>query len=281
MGSNPTPTAIHFSARSGAEPDPVLRRLAASARRQDWFAVAVELVVVVLGIFVGLQVANWNEDRKAARLAGDYRASLAADLATDEATMRAQSEYFQVIQAYGSDALAWLDRPTPVTDASEASRLATAFMIASSVWEYRQPRPTYEDLKATGNLPLLGDTALRVQLVNYYSGVDSAAVQWDTMPDYRRQLRSIVPAEAQRLIMDTCESVVSGEQIRLAMNPNCRVDLSPWDAVRVLREIAESPGMKQELTYWMSQLRVKIQLFELEADAASAMRRRVLDSELR
>lgn len=256
----------------------MLRRLVSSARRQDWFAVAVELVVVVAGIFIGLQVANWNEGRKAARLAGEYRASLAADLATDEATMRAQSDYFKVIQAYGSHALAWLDHSTPVTDAAEAARLVTAFMIASSLWEYRQPRPTYEDLKATGNLFLLGDTALRVQLVNYYSGVDSASVQWDTVPDYRRQLRSIVPAEAQRLIMNTCESVVPGEQIRLAMNPDCHVDLSPWDAVEVLGEIAASPGMKQELTYWMSQLRLKIQLFELEADAASAMRRRVLDS---
>lgn len=87
-----------------------------------------------------------------------------------------------------------------------------------------------------------------------------------------------MPAEAQRLIMQTCESVVSGEQIKLAMNPDCRVDLSPWDPVKVLREIAASPGMKQELTYWMSQLRLKIQLFELEASAASAMHRRVLDN---
>ena len=259
----------------------MLRRLVASARRQDWFAVAVELVVVVVGIFIGLQVANWNEDRKAARLAGDYRASLAADLATDEATMRAHSDYFEVIQAYGSNALAWLDRPTPVTDVGEASRRVTAFMIASSVWEYRQPRPTYEDLKATGNLPLLGDTALRVQLVNYYSGVDSASVQWDIVPDYRRRLRSIVPAEAQRLVMETCESVATGDQIGLVMSPDCHVDLSPWDPAKVLREIAASPGMKQELTYWMSQLRLKIQLFELEADAASAMRRRVLDNALR
>ena len=68
MGSNPTPTAILAGVQSAAERDPVLRRLVASARRQDWFAVAVELIVVVAGIFIGLQVANWNEGRKAARL---------------------------------------------------------------------------------------------------------------------------------------------------------------------------------------------------------------------
>ena len=37
----------------------ILRHLVA----QNWFAVCIELVVVVIGVFVGIQVANWNEGR--------------------------------------------------------------------------------------------------------------------------------------------------------------------------------------------------------------------------
>jgi hypothetical protein len=33
-------------------------------RRQDWIAIGLDCVVVVVGIFVGLQVDAWNEDRK-------------------------------------------------------------------------------------------------------------------------------------------------------------------------------------------------------------------------
>jgi len=41
----------------------ILRRLAQSIRRQDWFTVALEVVIVVLGVFIGIQVSNWNQDR--------------------------------------------------------------------------------------------------------------------------------------------------------------------------------------------------------------------------
>ncbi len=43
----------------------ILRRLADAFRRQDWFTVAVETLIVVFGVFIGLQVNNWNSDRAA------------------------------------------------------------------------------------------------------------------------------------------------------------------------------------------------------------------------
>ncbi|MFO1394080.1 MAG: hypothetical protein U1F09_10000 [Steroidobacteraceae bacterium] len=250
----------------------MLRRLIHSARRQDWFAVVVELVVVVLGIFIGMQVTNWNEDRKLARQALEYRQSLEADFAADELSMRGHAAYFEVVSAYGRQALDLLERPRKVTDPSEAAQLVTAFMIASSVWEYRQPRPTYDDLKSTGNLPLLGDTAFRVSLINYYTGIDSASVQLDVVTGYRQHVRSIIPAAAQVLIRAECEQVASGDRLGLVMKPHCDPDLTRWDPLAVLAEIVQSPGIKGDLTLWMSQLGLKIQLFKLEADNAAAMR---------
>ncbi len=41
----------------------ILRRVAAAIRRQDWFAVLIEIAIVVIGVFIGLQVNNWNEAR--------------------------------------------------------------------------------------------------------------------------------------------------------------------------------------------------------------------------
>lgn len=42
----------------------LLRRLGQNLRRQDWFVAATELVVVVVGVFLGLQASNWNEERQ-------------------------------------------------------------------------------------------------------------------------------------------------------------------------------------------------------------------------
>ena len=41
----------------------ILRRLASAFGRQDWFTVAVETMIVVFGVFIGLQVNNWNAAR--------------------------------------------------------------------------------------------------------------------------------------------------------------------------------------------------------------------------
>lgn len=43
----------------------ILRRFIDAFRKQDWFTVAVETLIVVLGVFLGLQVNNWNEAEKA------------------------------------------------------------------------------------------------------------------------------------------------------------------------------------------------------------------------
>jgi len=41
----------------------ILTRLIRNLSEQNWFTVSLELVVVVAGIFLGLQATNWNDDR--------------------------------------------------------------------------------------------------------------------------------------------------------------------------------------------------------------------------
>ena len=42
----------------------ILNKLGEAMREQKWATVITELLIVVLGIFIGLQVDGWNEDRK-------------------------------------------------------------------------------------------------------------------------------------------------------------------------------------------------------------------------
>ena len=43
----------------------ILRRISENVRSQNWFAVAIEFIIVVVGVFMGLQVQDWNDARKA------------------------------------------------------------------------------------------------------------------------------------------------------------------------------------------------------------------------
>lgn len=50
----------------------ILRRLSTAFRKQDWFTVAVETLIVVFGVFIGLQVQNWTSERGRRQLESRY-----------------------------------------------------------------------------------------------------------------------------------------------------------------------------------------------------------------
>lgn len=58
----------------------IVRRLATSLQKQDWMAVSLEILIVVVGVFLGLQVNNWNEDRLAREAERDLILRLEVDL---------------------------------------------------------------------------------------------------------------------------------------------------------------------------------------------------------
>ena len=42
----------------------ILRRFTEHIKEQNWFAVGLDVIVVVVGIFLGMQVTEWNEERQ-------------------------------------------------------------------------------------------------------------------------------------------------------------------------------------------------------------------------
>lgn len=58
----------------------ILRRVIEHVRAQDWFAVALDFLIVVLGVFIGMQVQEWNTARGERRLERAYLERLLADV---------------------------------------------------------------------------------------------------------------------------------------------------------------------------------------------------------
>ena len=63
----------------------ILRRFSESLKQQNWAAIAIEFVLLVLGVFLGIQVANWNETRIERDLVRGHLSEIAQDLRTHEA----------------------------------------------------------------------------------------------------------------------------------------------------------------------------------------------------
>ncbi len=63
----------------------ILRRVIEHFRKQEWTAIFLDFLIVVVGVFIGIQVANWNAGRSDARAYAEaldrLRGEIAANLA--------------------------------------------------------------------------------------------------------------------------------------------------------------------------------------------------------
>ena len=75
-----------------------LCRIMERARQLQWPAVATELVIVILGVFIGTQVSNWNVEREARQRGAMFGERLKADL-------REEAWYYQLQIEYSRDVL--------------------------------------------------------------------------------------------------------------------------------------------------------------------------------
>jgi len=68
---------------SKARGKPIFRRFAQSLRAQDWVAAGIEFVLVVLGVFLGFQLTQWNDDRQDRAREVSLMLNVARDLRED------------------------------------------------------------------------------------------------------------------------------------------------------------------------------------------------------
>ena len=57
----------------------ILQKLASAIRRQDWFQVVIEVMIVIVGIYLGFQVTEWGEEQQQRELEKVYLERLVDD----------------------------------------------------------------------------------------------------------------------------------------------------------------------------------------------------------
>src|SRR4028119_1389435 len=87
----------------------LLRRVIDHVRRQEWMAIAIDFVIVVVGVFIGIQAANWNEARADAALARDYLERIQRDLSADIARYENRIRFWSTVSSYGRKGLAYAE----------------------------------------------------------------------------------------------------------------------------------------------------------------------------
>lgn len=142
----------------------ILGRISAAIRRQDWFTVAVETLIVIFGVYIGLQVNNWNEARKQAELHTTLLERLEEEFRSLEPTVVELVDFSRLAQKSTAQVvIALRQEDRPQDDA------AFRFALARANWAHNVPQvaTAYTELVSTGRLADIRDVELRKALIRY------------------------------------------------------------------------------------------------------------------
>jgi hypothetical protein len=179
----------------------ILRRVIAHVRKQEWTAIWIDLVIVVVGVFIGIQVANWNEDRSTARRAEIFTERLRNDLREEAWGYEMQVGYYGDVSAHGRRALDALTGRLPLPD---EQFLIAAYRATQFNGNIRR-RATYDELTSRGEIGLVDDDALRdlAQRV-YTSPMFEDIIEEGKNSQYRQWFRLNLPHDVQQRLSDAC-----------------------------------------------------------------------------
>lgn len=166
----------------------LLHRLADSLRTQNWMAIGVEFLVVVFGVFLGLQVTNWNAALGDRRDEAAALHEIAADIRQDRQEMaaarnvalhrlaamrevlilaRGQAPSELNVPGGAGSSAAFLRVPVPTPPPLTPQERGAMWSIIVSGYYPSPSLPTFDSLISSGRVGILRDETLVRDIQHY------------------------------------------------------------------------------------------------------------------
>ncbi|NNU16526.1 hypothetical protein HK107_09360 [Parvularcula sp. ZS-1/3] len=146
----------------------ILRRVIEHVRTQNWLAVGIDFLIVVVGVFIGIQLGNLNEAREARKteleLIGRLTIEFEEIAAALDGTLEAVPRYL--------DATGVLIEVARGDSEFAEERMKEAVYLSFNLGRPPLRSATYQQLVASGDLKLLRDDETRSALTRYHQSVD-------------------------------------------------------------------------------------------------------------
>lgn len=154
----------------------ILRHIIEHVRYQNWAAIVLDFVIVVLGVFIGIQLGNWNE----ARHERSYQHGVLERLADDHEEMLIEIDDFIRIQQDIFRATSRMMELVESPDAPEQPDVIRADL--ATIFSGRPPpsrSATMMELISSANMRLISDENLRASLLEMDRSIAGASVTFD------------------------------------------------------------------------------------------------------
>ena len=250
----------------------ILRRVIQHVKKQEWTAIWIDLVIVVVGVFIGIQVSNWNAARADDVRAQAYLLRIQGNLNTDIQNMERRKVYWTQVIDYGNNAINYLETGELVD--GSAWKTVLAFYQASQLWPWATIDTTYQELRNGGELGLIKDERMRTALAQYYIEGSGDDVDYILafQPEYRKIVRGLTPTIVSNQIWEKCFELPNASEQYLL---DCESPMSEAEAQTVLDNYRKDPKLLSELRFWVTNQEVAIKVVENTRNLGRAMLERM------
>jgi hypothetical protein len=213
----------------------ILRRVMVHFQRQEWVAIAIDFLIVVLGVFIGLQVQEFAVERDRQKSERGYLTRLHGEI---EQLLETRSRYDRSRTTFSADLLGAVQ----VLDDTKGTALLSPGQcdaVAGSAHTTVPPAdlPTVAELLSAGRLDQLSSAKVRTAIVTYMQEAARARDLIAVITDSGRDLGKAYP---HLITHHVGPSRIRIEEIWL--NPECRTEAMRTDLV-FRNELSENAYM--------------------------------------
>ena len=232
----------------------ILARAIANLKRQQWTGAVIELVIVVLGVFIGIQASNWNQARENSQKGQQFAGRLLHDLRRDLAGREHMVAYYAEVKASAENVVAMLENPAP-----DPRALVVNAYRATEMNYYTTIRATWDELVSSGELGILppsvdlGDIST---FFNFDMSLDTKNAFEHS--SYRQRVRRLLPHAVQRAIRAGCSDITDDINNVIAFKPVCTLDLPDEMITSAAAALARDPELMPDLRLHFSTINAAV-----------------------
>lgn len=154
-----------FALRKGMDAV-LLRRFRLHVQNENWFAVFLDLTVVVVGLFIGLQIDAWWEGQKELQYEAAYLLEIQEDFELSDADLKDMaSDLEEILQ----NIIVLLEQSALATPELTVAELNEHFSHVIRMPTFIPVNRAYSNLIGSGDLKLIRSRALKNALAEYYA----------------------------------------------------------------------------------------------------------------
>lgn len=220
----------------------ILRRLSHSLKEQNWTAIWIEFVLLVAGVFLGIQVANWDQDRADHQRERLLLVELRTELVDSIRQVEIKQRAFAQVSRSGTRAIAFLDAGQGCGD--DCWPVIVDFFHASQWQAMVVDVPTFDEMRRNG-WPRQRNIFDAMEA--YKRHALQIAKPLEFPPAYRALVRGLIPLAIHQPYWTTCFVLVDGEE---AYVEPCPQGVPPEVSAAGIEAIAKHPDIHRTLTEW-------------------------------